>query len=99
MAIKTNISVLLVILMRLLLNLLSGDLALTGTEGSVGSGVRNRWVRSKEEAIPEVLLMSLDCSILLRKEARDLASMPPASNNVCMLSLHRTGIMSQTSWE
>ncbi|XP_050017594.1 UL16-binding protein 1-like isoform X2 [Alexandromys fortis] len=99
MAIKTNISVLLVILMCLLLNILSGALELTGTEGSVGSGIRLRWVRSKEDAIPEVLLISLNCSILLRKEARDLASMSPASNNLCMFSLRRTGIMSQTSWE
>ena len=58
-------------------------MVITGTEGSVGSRVRNRWVRSKED-LPEVLILSLDYIILLRKEAGDLKFMSLTSNNMCM---------------
>ena len=99
MTIKPHISVLLILLTCSLLLLLSGgSLAMAGTEGSDGNRVRDGWMRSVE-AIPEVLLLSLNCSILLRKEAGDLEFMPPASNSLCILTLDRTGIMSQTNWK
>lgn len=64
---------------------------MTGTEDSVGSGVRERWVRSEEaEGIPGVLLLSLVYSILLRKETGDLEFMSPARNSLCTLSLGST---------